>query len=249
MTNSYLIPGGTIFRDHAHESTHLCAVIDGGMSEAVYKGTEELGPGSIRLSPASRHRIDFGPDTRCLVFAVDDAAVRPLRRSVFFRGEPRLARLARAADAATRRPGPDRGLILDDVLAELLAQIERIRDGRTAPTPPWLVQVRDMLHDTPGPTPVSDLARGAGVHRVHLARAFRDHYGISVTRYAQRLRLRRAIDLLVRSSEPISVVAARTGYADQSHLTRTVRSVLGTTPSRIRRQDVTSVQDPHPSRG
>ncbi len=81
---------------------------------------------------------------------------------------------------------------------------------------------------------VADLAREAGVHRVHLARAFRDHFGESVTLFARRVRLEAAQRLIAAGGISLAQAAARAGFADQSHLTRVMRAALGLTPGRMR---------------
>jgi AraC family transcriptional regulator len=81
---------------------------------------------------------------------------------------------------------------------------------------------------------VSELADEAGVHRVHLARTFREHYGVSVSRYARQVRVQSALRLLSLGSLPLSRVALEAGFADQSHLTRTMRDAVGSTPAAIR---------------
>jgi AraC family transcriptional regulator len=72
------------------------------------------------------------------------------------------------------------------------------------------------------------------VHRVHLARTFRDHYGVAVTRYSRSVRVQSALSLLTSSGFSLSRLAAETGFADQSHLTREVRAATGITPGALR---------------
>ncbi|MFE1597608.1 helix-turn-helix domain-containing protein [Methylobacterium sp. ID0610] len=50
-----------------------------------------------------------------------------------------------------------------------------------------------------------------------------------------RQRLEGAKRLLARRELPLKVVAAECGLSDQSHMTRVVRSLLGTTPATHRR--------------
>jgi AraC family transcriptional regulator len=78
------------------------------------------------------------------------------------------------------------------------------------------------------------LARVAGVHRVHVARAFRDHLGCTVGDYVRRLRVQRACELLTATSLSLPDVAVRAGFFDQSHMTRVVKRFLGTTPAALR---------------
>ncbi|MFD0535866.1 helix-turn-helix domain-containing protein [Actinomadura luteofluorescens] len=64
-------------------------------------------------------------------------------------------------------------------------------------------------------------------------RAFRREYGMAPSDYQRQLRLRAARRLLARG-DAIGDVAARTGFADQSHLTRWFVRCYGTTPGGYR---------------
>jgi AraC family transcriptional regulator len=81
---------------------------------------------------------------------------------------------------------------------------------------------------------MSDLAREAGVHPVHLARVFRKMERRTPGEYQQRLQVRSACDLLRDPEWPLAMIAAECGFADQSHFTRIFRRMTGTTPARFR---------------
>jgi AraC-like DNA-binding protein len=76
------------------------------------------------------------------------------------------------------------------------------------------------------------LAEAAGCSRFALYRGFRREYGMAPSDYQRQLRLRAARRLLARG-EAIGDVAARTGFADQSHLTRWFVRCYGMTPGRF----------------
>ncbi|MFD3745413.1 helix-turn-helix transcriptional regulator [Nocardia sp. NPDC058633] len=78
----------------------------------------------------------------------------------------------------------------------------------------------------------------AGLLRVspyRLSRVFSQHMGVSLTRYRNRVRVGHAIDRLVDGETGLADLAADLGFADQPHLTRTVRAHLGHTPIALRR--------------
>jgi AraC family transcriptional regulator len=230
------IPPGTRFRRHEHGSVHVCAVLAGGFVEREPSGWRDVAPGTFRVSGAARHDCDFGPaGARCLVLDLDDAAPLAVTAPRFLPVDGWLGRLARRLDAAASAPDFARSFDVPGLTAEFLAQIARRLGGRTAPPPPWLGRVRELLHDTAGAVPVAVLAREAGVHRVHLARTFRDHCGVPITEYARQLRLQAARRLLA-DDLPLAGVAARAGFADQSHLTRVMHEAWGTTPGALRRR-------------
>lgn len=242
------IAPGTRFRRHEHATAHVCAVLAGGFLERQADGWRDVGPGTIRVSGAARHDCDFGrAGARCVVIEVEEGALEPLPAARFLPADGWLAHIARGLEAAASAPDPAAAYSLPGLTAELLAQIARHLGGRVTPPPPWLGRVRELLHDTAGTASVPELASEAGVHRVHLARTFRDHVGVPVTVYARQLRLEAARAHLAAGLPPARA-AARAGFADQSHLTRTMRSAWGVTPGALRRA-VTGVQDPARSRG
>ncbi|MFE9102033.1 AraC family transcriptional regulator [Actinomadura geliboluensis] len=79
-----------------------------------------------------------------------------------------------------------------------------------------------------------ELAAAAGCSRFALYRAFRREYGMAPSDYQRQLRLRAARRLLARG-DAAGDVAARTGFADQSHLTRWFVRCYGMTPGRFQR--------------
>jgi AraC family transcriptional regulator len=107
-------------------------------------------------------------------------------------------------------------------------------EGRGAP-PPWLARVAEQIHDefARGLT-LASLAETAGVHRVHVARAFRQHYGCTAGDYIRQRRVEFACHRLIGSDDRLSDVAFDAGFADQSHLTNTFRRLVGLTPGAFR---------------
>jgi AraC-like DNA-binding protein len=235
------VPGGIRLRGHAHDTVHVAAVLSGGFAERDGSRWQEMTPGLLRVSAAASHDLTFGPlGTRCLVIEAEPelearALVR-LSRPAFLTLDPWLHRLVQSLAQADDDAGGYSMLRQHGLRTELLAQLDRRLDGRTAPPPPWLARIRERLHDARGRVPVAELAAEAQVHRVHLARAFRDHFGVPITVYARRIQVEAARKLLLKSTMPLSQVAAVAGFADQSHLTRTMQATLGWTPGRVRRE-------------
>jgi len=63
----------------------------------------------------------------------------------------------------------------------------------------------------------------------HLARTFRAEIGMPPSTYQRQLRVRRAVQQL-RDGVPAARVAADCGFADQAHLTRHFKRLVGVTP-------------------
>ncbi|MGH7515920.1 MAG: helix-turn-helix transcriptional regulator [Gemmatimonadales bacterium] len=242
------IPGRERFRNHVHESVHVCAVLAGGFLERRRGGAVDVAPGTVRCSAAARHDLDFAREgARCLVLELADDEREVLGRfpgSPIFLRDNWLVTLSERLDTAAQRSDAAGTLALETLAIELLAQVARRRQPRATRSPPgWLRRVRERLHELRPPPTLQELASYAGVHRVHVARAFRDHFGLPLGDYARRLRLERAYRLLLDTDWPLAQVAAELGFADQSHLTRSVRTAYGTSPARLRQQKATGIQD------
>jgi AraC family transcriptional regulator len=77
------------------------------------------------------------------------------------------------------------------------------------------------------PIEVAALAKIAGRSPFHFTRVFARSVGVTPHRYIVHLRLQRAIELAREGRSGLADIAARTGFADQSHLSRWVRRVHG----------------------
>ncbi len=95
-----------------------------------------------------------------------------------------------------------------------------------------VARARDFLHaNLDRAVPLHELATIAGLRRRQLIAQFKARYGLPPHRYLLQLRIEAAKDLLEQGL-PVAEVAAETGFADQSHLTRNFRAIVGTTPAR-----------------
>ncbi|MFB6784295.1 helix-turn-helix domain-containing protein [Streptomyces sp. NPDC056352] len=151
---------------------------------------------------------------------------------------------------------------LDDIdyaLAEELLGLLSTAIGRSiaGPTPlanasverdrSLVVAAREAIAEgDPAADTLFALAESLGVSPYRLSRAFPRQLGVSVTRFRHRVRIGRALDRLEAGETSLSTLAADLGYADQAHLTRTVRQYLGHTPTTLRRLLAPAPDGAHP---
>jgi AraC-like DNA-binding protein len=98
------------------------------------------------------------------------------------------------------------------------ALVSRARSAISADDPGGLFPLADLLEVSP----------------YRLSRAFPRELGVSLTRYRNRIRVGRAMDRLEAGERELARLAADLGFADQAHLTRTVREHAGMTPAVLR---------------
>jgi AraC-like DNA-binding protein len=105
-------------------------------------------------------------------------------------------------------------------------------------------RVMDRLADQlTGPPALADLAADAGLSRYQLLRSFRAEVGMPPYAWLAQHRVARARVLLEHGHRPADA-AMLTGFADQAHLTRWFRRVVGITPGAYR-NGVQDIQRPH----
>jgi AraC-like DNA-binding protein len=142
----------------------------------------------------------------------------------------RLARELHCSDAAA-------SLAIEGLVLEVLADAVRSHrlEGASTPLPGWLAKAQEYIHAQFRLSfRIADVAREVNVSPVRLARRFRRHFGLSLASYTRKLRLDWAGVELASSEQPLSVIARRAGFADQSHFTRAFRQHTGLTPHRYR---------------
>lgn len=83
-----------------------------------------------------------------------------------------------------------------------------------------------------GSLEVAELCAELDVSPRRLERLFRAHVGVAPKRVASIIRVRKVVEA-VETCMPLTLVALRLGYADQAHMSREVRRVLGTTPGAL----------------
>lgn len=220
--------------------------LDGAYEEAYGSTRQHCGPASLVFHPPEETYSDriLSTGSRCLTVAVDPALLQTAVEAL-----PALDRLRYTLRAAPTWLVFDLRAAFalhDDLSAAsvessvlvLLAELAE-RPGLTlrGSPPPWLQSVRERIHDEFTLThSLYALAQTAGVHRVHLARAFRQHYGCTVGDYTRLRRVEFACHQLVSSGQPLSDIALSAGFGDQSHLTNVFRRLVGVPPGVFRQR-------------
>src|SRR5580704_8308866 len=84
---------------------------------------------------------------------------------------------------------------------------------------------------------IDDLARVVALSRSHFSRAFKHCVGMSPMEYVVARRVERAKVMIRGTSESLAEVALACGFADQAHLNRRFRDIVGISPGRWRRSN------------
>lgn len=80
---------------------------------------------------------------------------------------------------------------------------------------------------------LEELAQAVNLPPFRILRAFERATGLTPHAYQTQARVRKAYDMILKNNS-IADVAAATGFADQAHLTRVFKSIMGATPGQFR---------------
>ena len=86
-----------------------------------------------------------------------------------------------------------------------------------------------------GSVRITELAATARLSKSHFSRAFKAHFGRSPQQYVLDRRVARAQHLMLARDCRLCDVAQACGFADQAHLSRVFRRLVGAAPNRWRR--------------
>jgi AraC family transcriptional regulator len=212
-------------------------ILAGGYDSVIGREDRRCGAHAVVLTPpAEPHFNSFLPvPTQMLVVELADerSAATPQRPDSV--QSPGIAELARRAALEVEHPDPFTPLACEGLALEVMASALRQQKVFDRSPPYWLLRARDLLHEDPERSiSVSALAREAGVERTRLIRAFRRHFQTTPAAYLRRIRIERAARLLVETDDPIAAIAIAAGFADQSHLNRLFKRLMGCTPAAFR---------------
>jgi AraC-like DNA-binding protein len=240
---------------HAHE-TYTFGLIESGVEEFAYGGSLlRAGPGALALlnpdvvhtgqaaTPAGwAYRVLY-PEVSVVAEVAAELGWRRgtprFPQTVLY--DPASAALVRSAHRAAEHGDQlASSSLLTSALARLLAAHadagSAMTPGRGPRPPASILAVCELLGERlADPPALSELAAMTGLSQFAVLRAFRAQTGLPPHAYLNQLRVRRARALLDQGVSPAQV-AMTTGFADQAHLTRHFKRVVGVPPGAYQRE-------------
>jgi AraC-like DNA-binding protein len=239
---------------HSHEALCLGLVVDGAIGLRTKRRSGLARRGSFVLinsdelhygSPAARE------GWRCRTIHIQPSAIRTTAQEITsiassfeiaFQGptldDPHLARDLLRLHRLSERGGAslERQSLIVSVISWLLANHAetRLHVEGAAKEPVAVLRAREYLDENlSDKVKLDDLAAFAGLAPFRLLRAFHRAVGLTPHSYQMQARVRLAHSL-IRQQQSLADVAVAVGFADQAHLTRVFKSIMGATPGQFR---------------
>jgi AraC-like DNA-binding protein len=235
-----------------HETFTVCSVLNvsgcasGGHADWTYRGRQyHAAPGGLMLmEPGEAHVTNAltGPGTfrvlqippRLVLSAAAQLGMTQPRLKSPSPWDPLLFRAFARLHASLER---DDATLLERqsrFATCLTLMLERLCESTPPYTPatvhPAVQRAREYIHDHYASNVTLDvLEQVGGLSRFHLLRAFKLRTGLAPHQYLTQVRIAKARTALAAGIPPSAI---ELGFADQSHLTRHFKAVVGITPGR-----------------
>jgi AraC-like DNA-binding protein len=134
-------------------------------------------------------------------------------------------------------------LTLESLALELVgAAVEQHREGVNAYSRRTTGEARrrlvseacGLIHQPGRKIGLVEIARTIGCSPFHLSRVFHEVTGLTIPQYRKQLRVHDALRRLNEGEYDLAAIAAASGFADHSHMTRSIVAQYGDPPSRLR---------------
>lgn len=212
---SILSPGTSVPR-HLHPHAYATVVLEGGYQEAGESGRWRVRAGDVLVhAPFSAHCDQV---LTCGARVLNLPAPIDLPRSTC----GRITDLDLVVRLAERSP-------MDATAALLASWLPG--DGGLTDAPDLLARALAVS----GNAGVKAWAQANGISRATAFRWFSSVYGVAPTRYRIEARARQAWQMIVHGSMSFAELAVAAGYADQAHMSRSVKGFTGRSPGAWRR--------------
>ena len=123
------------------------------------------------------------------------------------------------------------------LLKHYTTQKATVRDATGGLPKAKLKQVTDYINEYLNQDlSLNELAAMVQMSPTYFGSLFKQATGLAPHQYVVHQRVNRAKTMLLNSHLPIAEIATETGFADQSHLTRHMRRLLGVRPKQLRQQ-------------
>lgn len=230
---------------HSHSNPYFCFVLQGSYTELYGKKELVCNPSTLTFRAAGEEHEDrfHNRDGRVFVLEIQSKWINKLRENSlkldssnkFQNGA--LSHLITKLNREFHHLDNASHLAIEGLTIEILAQAARSSAATFKEKEPrWLKQVIELLHSNFSENlTLEDIGLQVGVHPVHLATVFRRKYNCTIGEYTRRLKIEYACLQISSGKQTLVEIALKTGFDDQSHLSKVFKKYAGMTPNEYKK--------------
>jgi len=229
---------------HYHENAYFTYLLSGSLVEINRKETLNCIPGTLLFHNCQEAHYNIKPEGYTRGFQVEFSS-RWLREhglnseSIEGTGSIASAQLKNIFNSIYIESvfeDEHSQLSIESLLLQFFAEMMRIKDVSVTGKPLWLKRVESILNDHTGSEiTLQYLANETGVHPVHISRMFPRYFGANLGMYIRKLRVNKAVELILNTDLSLTQVSAACGFSDQSHFIRNFRSIYRISPLQFKK--------------
>lgn len=227
---------------HYHAQPYFTFILQGQVTETNKKQSYSCTPGTLLFHhwDDAHYNIKSKQYTRGFHIELDkswltelDIPAGHLRGSVNIT-DPEVKNLMYLIFKESKMVDDITPIAIDSLLASVFGRLNEIRETSQSNKPVWVHRVRELLHDSLEWKNVEQLAHALNIHPAHLSRDFSRYFHCHIGDYMRNIRLQKALRLLPDKRYPLTDIAFKSGYADQSHFIRSFKAAYQVTPLQYR---------------
>lgn len=212
MNGEEVVPSFLKIGRHTHGTAFAALVLKGGYEESGDAGRFEVREGDVILHARFEAHCNRGSAFGAVILHIDLPAGADFRSGMGRLTDPdSIVRMA-------ERNSPKAALLL---LQTAQMQQPKIRD--------WPEQLAAELSRNTSLN-LTAWSNAQGIAPWTVSRGFESVFGVSPSAFRAAARARRAWKAIRTTGEPLVDIAARLGFADQAHMTRSVKNLTGDAP-------------------
>ncbi len=121
------------------------------------------------------------------------------------------------------------------LLLQVCEALSDVKEMSATTHPNWVNHLKELLHYDSSTLTLQYLAKELNVHPVHISRAAPKYLSMSLGKYIRQQKLKKALPLLLDSSNSLTNITYEAGFSDQSHFNRVFKSQFNMNPSHFRK--------------
>jgi AraC-like DNA-binding protein len=202
----------SLLNRHVHSQAYVALVVSGEYEEAGDNGRFRAVAGNVVFHDAFEAHLNR--------FSAEGATVLNFPLDSGDRYEAGIASLP-DPDFVIRVAGKNCRAALETILSDSQRNAPRVSDWPDA----LAMQLTNCSH-----VRLSEWGEENGLAPWTISRGFAQVFGISPEAFRARVRARRALRTLRDTQQSLAMIAAELGFADQAHMTRSIKQLTGTAP-------------------